>query len=191
MKLNDREILEGIKNCDSKVLEYVYRNFFLGIRQFVMVNSGNLDDAKDAFQDALNVVFEKIRNDELQLNAGFGTFLFSVAKKIWLHELRRNSRMIQVSGEWDDISGPDPDIIVSIIKVERQKLFIKHLENMNSECKKLLELMSNEVPNNDIATMMGYSSEQYAKNRKTKCFDRLMERIAVDPTFKELQNEKF
>ena len=109
---------------------------------------------------------------------------------MWKHELRENHPLTDMSNDWDDLSGSDPDILVSIINVERKKLFIKHLENLSLECKKILELMAIEMPNNEITTQMGYSSEQYAKNRKAKCFERLMERIAVDPTFKELRNEK-
>ena len=92
MEINEPEILEGIKNCDSRVLEFVYQNYFQSIKHFVTSNNGTMDDAKDVFQDALTVIFEKIRNNNLKLNVRFSTYLFSVSKNIWLRELKRNKK---------------------------------------------------------------------------------------------------
>ena len=191
MKINDREILAGIEKCDSHVIEYVYQNFFPSIRHFICSNSGNVDDAQDVFQDALNVVFEKVRRNDLSLNVSFGTYLFSVTRNIWLHELRRTRKHITLSEDWSELAGNEPDIIPTLIKIDRQTFFFRHLELLSPECRKILQLMLQEVTNDKIKETMGYSSDQYTKNRKNKCFQRLMERISADPIFKELCNEKF
>jgi len=190
MKLDDREIINGIKKCDSKVLKFIYTNYFPSIRQFIINNNGKLDDARDVFQDAMNVVFEKVRKNELELNASFGTYLFSIIKNIWFAELRRKKVQNLILGDLSENEEVEADVIPEITKSERQKLYLKHLDNLSHECRKVLDLMANEAQNREIQVQMGYSSEQYVKNRKAKCFERLMEKITGDPTFKELKNEK-
>ena len=56
-KYNVEEILEGIRRNDIKILQYVYRTFYSYIKYFIISNSGNDDDARDIFQEALVVVY--------------------------------------------------------------------------------------------------------------------------------------
>jgi DNA-directed RNA polymerase specialized sigma24 family protein len=55
----EKDILEGIANNDSRAIEKVYKENFGLVQHFVIRNNGSYDDARDIFQEAMMVLFEK------------------------------------------------------------------------------------------------------------------------------------
>ena len=58
----------------------------------VTQNSGDKEDAKDIFQDAMVIIYEKIRLNKLGLSSAFHTFLFSICRNLWLQELTKRKK---------------------------------------------------------------------------------------------------
>ena len=63
----EESLLEGIRLHDSDTLEYIYKKFYPSVKAFVNSNSGNDDDARDIFQEAIIVIYRKV-NDESFVN---------------------------------------------------------------------------------------------------------------------------
>mgnify|MGYP001595827228 CR=1 FL=1 len=55
----EESLLEGIRLHDSDTLEYIYKKFYPSVQAFVNNNSGNDDDARDIFQEAIVHVWRK------------------------------------------------------------------------------------------------------------------------------------
>ena len=64
----ENELLDGIRNHDSGVLEFVYQKYFPMIESFVLHNQGSSEQAKDVFQEAMIIVYKKIREGRLELS---------------------------------------------------------------------------------------------------------------------------
>jgi len=58
------EIIDGIKTRDSCVLQFIYKNYYPSIRNFVLNNSGSEEDAKDIFQESIIIIYRKVKEQE-------------------------------------------------------------------------------------------------------------------------------
>ncbi len=74
---NVNEILLGIKQHDNNVLYFVYNKFFKDIKYYITRNTGDEEDARDIFQEALIVIYRQIKEQSLALTCTFKTYLYS------------------------------------------------------------------------------------------------------------------
>ena len=80
--------MDGLLHNDTFVLRALYKEHFPAVRTFVLRNNGSLDDAQDVFQEAMSVLWLKVREDALAQGMEPGAFLFKVARNKWLDQLR-------------------------------------------------------------------------------------------------------
>lgn len=58
----------------------------------IINNNGSSDDAKDIFQEAMIVLYEKVRSGTFELNCQIKTYIYSVSKRLWLKRLQQLNR---------------------------------------------------------------------------------------------------
>ena len=69
MKDYDKEILEAIDSGTNKpVLEKLYSEYFPGVKSYICLNNGDSDEAFDVFQEAVIVLFKKVKMKKLLRN---------------------------------------------------------------------------------------------------------------------------
>ena len=184
-------IIESIKNRDRGALLEIYQIYFPQIRHYILSNSGNQFDAEDIFQDAMVIVYMKVKESTFSLTSSFSTYLLGVARFLWLEELLRKRKFFGTDTGNINLIGIQDDLIDDYLKLERRKLLLYHFNELSEDCKKLLGLYFNEVPVSRITVLMGYSNDQYTKNRRLACKERLIRTIWNNPRFKELKNEAY
>ncbi|MCF8335333.1 MAG: RNA polymerase sigma factor [Bacteroidales bacterium] len=184
---NDLEIIRGIRERDNNILEYLYNEYFGMIYDFVYQNNGSEDDARDVLQEAIILIYKKIRNESLELNSSFKIYFYSVCQRIWFHELR--SRKI----EYNHILNyaiPDSEFVDSVNEEYKQqkkyRLYQEHFNKLSIECKKVLRMFLRNCSLKHIAKMMQYKSQEYAKKRKFICKEQLVKSIKNDKRFNKL-----
>lgn len=183
-------ILEGIKNSNNEVLRYVYTKYYPEIRFFVIKNSGTDEDAKDVFQESLIVIYKKLKEDSLDLTCAFKTYLYSVARIIWLKHLERNKFRTSDIEEDQVFVIFEDDTEKRIFEQERYRLYQKHFLTLHKDCQAILRLFLQKVPLKDIQKKLNLSSEKYVKKRKFQCKEILMKRITNDPNYNSLKDER-
>lgn len=185
------EILEGIKGEDRNTLSYIYEIFFPMVENFILHTRGNSFDAKDVFQDAMVIIYTQLKNDSLYLHHSFRSYIFSVSKYVWFKELKRKQFEISNNYSGLDLNGDGIDIEKEYIKMEKRKLFLDHFQKLKPECRRLIDLFINKTSISVITSIMGYSSNQYTKNRRNFCKGVLVREIWNSPRYKELKNESY
>ena len=55
----EKELLKGLANNDKEAIEAIYRDNYNLIQNLIINNNGTEDDARDVFQEALIVLYEK------------------------------------------------------------------------------------------------------------------------------------
>jgi hypothetical protein len=80
----------------------------------------------------------------------------------------------------------DDNLVELVDKNERYRLYQKHFKTLGTDCQKLLQLFFDKVPLKEIAKIMGYKGEKYAKTRKYKCKELLTNRIKQDAEYKKI-----
>lgn len=186
---SDEQILKGILRHDNLILQYIYKQYYYNINYFIRKNQGSEDDASDIFQEAIIIIYRKIKENDLVFEkSSFKGYLFSVCRLLWLKQLEKR----RVEKEKLNDSLPyqedlyDDNLNEIVIKNERYGLYQKHFGALSTDCQKLLQLFFEKVSLKEIAMMMGYKSEKYAKKRKFKCKELLISRIKQDAEFKKI-----
>lgn len=186
---SDEQILKGILRHDNLILQYIYKQYYYNINYFIRKNQGSEDDASDIFQEAIIIIYRKIKENDLVFEkSSFKGYLFSVCRLLWLKQLEKR----RVEKEKLNDSLPyqedlyDDSLNEIVTKNERYGLYQKHFGALSTDCQKLLQLFFEKVSLKEIAMVMGYKSEKYAKKRKFKCKELLISRIKQDAEFKKI-----
>lgn len=187
IKYTNEDILEGLRNSDRAVIDYVYKEYFPVIRFFIIVNAGDESDAEDIFQDALVIIFRKVCTDDLKLSGSFKTFLYSICRNIWTVKLRGRLDV----PEFLDVE--KHDMVEDIFEIDfeetesrKYNLYHKHFLELDKNCKKLLRLFYRMLPLEEIANKMGYKNTDSLKSLKYLCKEKLKNNILNDPKYKKL-----
>ncbi|MDX1954867.1 MAG: sigma-70 family RNA polymerase sigma factor [Chitinophagaceae bacterium] len=170
----DKELLKGLAINDKKAVESIYRENYNTIQTLVIINNGNSDDAKDLFQEAMIVLYEKAKTGQFELNCQLKTYLYSVCRRLWLKRLQQVNRY---SGELDNVNEVVPveeDLEEHERRNEEFRLMEKAIANLGEPCKSLIEAFYIQKRNmQEIASSFGYTNADNAKNQKYKCLMRL------------------
>ncbi len=182
----DEAIIHGLMKRDSGIIRYIYKEYYPTIKFLITTNSGTETDAEDVFQDALVVLYRKIARENLVLTSSFKTFLYSICRNLWLQRLDRrvfSNEFLELEdlGESHDnlFSEPPED------DQEKYRLFQQHFLGLSEDCQKVLRLFLNKISLKEIAEIMGFKTEKYAKTRKFMCKEKLKNSIINDPSFKK------
>ena len=170
--MTDQEIIEAIKNNrNDKAFGALYKGY-PAIKKMIVTNNGLSEDAEDIFQEALIVLCSKIHQGNFKLTSQLSTFLYSVSRFLWNDELKRRNRTGKFLSEIEEMDALE-NVHEDLIKEEQKaSLAEKTINTLGERCKELLLLFySGSMKLQDIATKMGYSSENTAKNQKYKCLE--------------------
>ncbi|MDX9697918.1 MAG: sigma-70 family RNA polymerase sigma factor [Bacteroidales bacterium] len=186
---SDEQILKGILRHDNLILQYIYKEYYYKVSFFIKKNQGSEDDANDLFQEAIIVIYRKLKeNDLIFAKSSFQGYLFSVCRFLWLKQLEK--RRIEKEKLNDTLPFQedlyDESLADIVEKNERFSLYQKHFKSLGTDCQKLLQLFFDKVPLKEIARIMGYKGEKYAKTRKFKCKELLTNRIKQDTEYKKI-----
>jgi RNA polymerase sigma factor (sigma-70 family) len=166
----DSRILDLIRKGDEGALVDLYRSSRRPVSAFVTRNSGSSDDAEDVLQEALIVLWERVRSGRFEYTAQLGTFVFATARNLWLRRLARMRR--ERPGIPDGIDVPDDrDSALDIMmESERSRLLERALHQLGEPCRELLMLFYwEELSLNDIAQRMGFANADTVKSKKYQC----------------------
>jgi len=189
-KLTLDEIIDGIRRHDNSVLTLIYKELYPGVSSYIRNNGGNSDDAKDVFQESIIIVFRQIEQKNLEIKSGFESYLFGIARLIWLKMLRSkdiHNRSVNQLNEPEVTYHPADELVDEDLEL---RFFRKHFADMGEECQKLLKFSANGLSNETIAKMLGYKNEQVVRNLKYRCKEKLIEKIKNDPEYTRLMKEQ-
>lgn len=183
-QISNVDLLEGIRQADPSVITGIYQECLPGIITYVRRNSGSEEDARDVFQEAMIVLFRKIKTDSFQLSSSLNTFLSSICRNLWYKRLRDRKEVGAIEGvEWED---PDGNLEELMHLTQRRRLFLKHFQRLGESCRQILELYFQKVPMRQIAQRL-QTTEGYLKKRKFVCKEKVVKAIQRDPLYEEMR----
>jgi RNA polymerase sigma factor (sigma-70 family) len=173
-EINEQKLLEGLAKNDRKAIETIYKEHFSMVQSLILNNSGYADDARDIFQEAMIVLYQKARSGSFELNSQLKTYLYSVCRRLWL---KRLNQMQRISPEVDNLEETVPVEEELERHEQRNRDFLtmeQAMNNLGEPCKSLLEAYYMEKKSMvEIAGDFGYTNADNAKNQKYKCLMRL------------------
>lgn len=148
----------------------LYQNVFPAVASFVKKHGGQLEDAKDVFQDALVIYFEKHVQSDFSPQVTEQAYLTGIVRHLWYKKHRKNERekdLVEESGAL--FSGEDP--IVS-------KRLFAFVERSGKKCMELLSAFYyDKLSMQELAVRFGFSGERSATAQKFKCLEKVRESV--------------
>ncbi len=164
--MKDGEILAAISKGEESALDYLYKKYYRMMTKIVISNSGSEQEAKDIYQDALIVFWQKVMSGNLVLTSKISTYLYSICLNLWRKELDRKSR---ISGE-----EKDTPVYMDFEREERKKIINQCINELGDTCNKILTYFYFDgMSMTDIAERLGFANTDTAKTKKYKCKKRL------------------
>ncbi len=170
----EKELLKGLADNEKSAIEAIYRDNYVLIQHLVVNNNGSEDDARDVFQEALMVLYEKARSGTFELNCQIRTYLYSVCKRLWLKRLQQIRRFDSQVESLEATVPVEEDLEIHE-KLDFQYVTMRTaMGRIGEPCKSLLEAFYVHHKNMiEIAAFFGYTNADNAKNQKYKCLMRL------------------
>ena len=180
-QVDEPALLKGLANSDKKAVETIYQQNFNMVQSLIINNNGSSDDAKDIFQESMIVLYEKVRSGTFELNCQIKTFVYSVARRLWLKRLQQQNRFSSTSDNLEDLV-PVENETEEHEKINAEfEIMEKALNNLGEPCKSLLEAYYLQKQNmQTIAANFGYTNAANAKTQKYKCLMRLKKIFFTD-----------
>jgi RNA polymerase sigma factor (sigma-70 family) len=167
-------ILKGLANKEKDAIETIYKENYSLIQHLVINNNGTEDDARDVFQDALLVLYEKSLSNSFELNCQIKTYIYSVSRRIWLKKLQFSRRFEPQSEIVEEIVPVEDDLGTHEKPNQQYEIMKAAIGKIGEPCKSLLEAFYIHEKNmQEIASFFGYTNADNAKNQKYKCLLRL------------------
>ena len=164
--MTDKEVLERISCGEEKALEYLYKKYYRMMTKLVVSNSGTEYEAKDIFQEALIVFWQKATSGKLVLTSKISTYLYSICLNLWRKELDRKGRLTNT--ESDEVQYMDHD------RQERIKVIHDCIAELGETCQKVLSYYYfDRMSMVEIAKKLNFANTDTAKTKKYKCKKRL------------------
>ncbi|HYG01089.1 MAG TPA: sigma-70 family RNA polymerase sigma factor [Chryseosolibacter sp.] len=168
--MDEKDVFERICKGDEKALEYLYKKYYRMMTKLVITNSGTEEEARDVYQDALIVFWQKATSGNLILTSKISTYIYSICQNLWRKELDRKKRL---SNEEKDSA-----VVIDVDTPEKEKIVAKCIEQLGDTCKKvLMYYYFEEMSMQDIAEKLGFANTDTAKTKKYKCKKKLDELV--------------
>lgn len=173
--ISELELLQQLRQKNSQALQKVYQANFGVVKQMILNNNGSEQEAKDVFQEAILVLYEKLQESSFELTCQIRTFLYSVARRQWLKKL---SEKRKVAGKVEDfaefISFDAQELEEMDVQEEKMKAVQLAFTELGEPCTTIIQdYYLYKLSMQEISEKMGYTNAQNAKNQKYKCLQRL------------------
>ena len=153
----------------EKLFTSLYKNAFPIVARYVSKMGGTFDEAKDIFQDALVIYYEKSFECSFELKTNEKAYLLGIAKHLWLKQHRDNSKLTSVDGL---------DIESEETAHASDKKILNFLLTAGKKCMDLLRSFYYDgLQLADAAELFGFSGVRSATVQKYKCLEKVRETV--------------
>ncbi|MEO9805087.1 MAG: sigma-70 family RNA polymerase sigma factor [Reichenbachiella sp.] len=164
--MKDHEVLERVSRGDEAALDYLYKKHYKMMTRIVLNNNGTEDEAKDVFQDALLVFWQKAVSGKLVLTSKISTYIYSICLNLWRKELDRKGRLSSEEVEQTTFQEYE--------KNERIKIITDCINQLGDTCRRILTYhYFDGLSMSDIADKLNFANTDTAKTKKYKCKKKL------------------
>ncbi len=146
-----------------------YEEAFPLVAAYIRRRGGDLENAREIFQEAIVLYYEKCVNDGFRSDEEDSAYLMGIAKKLWLKHYARSAKnvgMEQVDVAEENEKGPIGNKL------------LQHLKQTGERCLDLLQSFYYEkLTMHQVADRFGYSGERSATVQKFKCLEKVRDEV--------------
>lgn len=181
--LTDTELLLGVRRRENRVLTWLYRQYFPGIRTYVLQNNGTEDHSREVFQEAMLILLEKALASEFKLDGKLYNYFYGICRHVWLRKLKEKRTETITFATTEALVGESEAEQAETYRL-RRSLYLKHFDRLGKNCQAVLRAFLAGKSMREVAAELDYT-EDYARLKKYKCKEQLKKAIAADPDYRE------
>ncbi len=186
----DNSYIVGLRNNDNACIQSIYKQYSEKIKQLVLHNNGNENDAADIFQEALVYIYNRAHNSTFALTCPFEAYLYMVCKNKWITVLqkRKNNKVTLTEDVGYSINDADTSgIAIMEQKEEKIKLIENAVDKIGNSCAALLKLSWQGIHMQEVGKQLNMTYA-YVRKKKSECMGKLIDLIKKEPAYQMLIN---
>jgi RNA polymerase sigma factor (sigma-70 family) len=150
------------------------------VKNHVLKNSGNSDDASDVFQDTIITLYKQVRDNSLELTSDLKGYFFGIARNVWSTMLRkrRNTQEISTDFAVEEDEGESNNLMF-------EGIVTRAFDKLKPDNQVVLNLFADGISYEEIAFKLDLKNETYARRKKYLAKEALMELVKEDPEYQE------
>jgi len=170
----------AFRTNNESYIQRCYNENFVKVKAYVLRNNGSEQDAKDVYQEAFLVLWDKTSKGDTQFESDsqVSAFLYIVAKNKWLDQL--GSARVRKKSDLEVMSLGS--VIPEESEIDEESQYTEKLNQLKlafsklgDNCKKILSMFYYEKKSMlDIGSHMNLDSAS-ARNQKYRCMKKLKE----------------
>jgi len=175
VQYSDAEFVEGLRTGNNEILAALYKKYYQLVLKLIVNNNGNHEAAQDIYQETVIVLYENVQKTGFELKCQLQTYIYSVARRLWLKQLKKNGRtFLMKEDEENEVADVAGDVEAFEAREEEIVQMNKSLAQLGEPCATLIrEFYVNRKSMEEIAGQFGYTNANNAKTQKYKCLQRL------------------
>ena len=153
---------------DAKEREELFTSLYLeaypAVARYIARQGGSMEEAKDIFQDAVVIYYERLTGKGLELKQTKEAYVFGIARHLWSKHTN-NKRKELPAQDSTTAAAPGTTPAMNILRM---------IENTGRKCLDLLHAFYYEQKNmKEVAETFGFSGERSATVQKYKCLEKI------------------
>ena len=175
---HDHHLIEALRTNDPQGIRRIYDLYAPQAQRWVYSRNGSVDDARDVFQEALMVVYEKASDPAFQLTCPLGALLFVLYSRKWVDKIRQKNRESKVRIEEENrytatVEADALTLAEEALQLQaNQTRMASTFEQLSELCRQLLGLLAKGISPQETATQLQMNSVDTLYRRKNACTER-------------------
>jgi DNA-directed RNA polymerase specialized sigma24 family protein len=171
--MDERNFLNHTEAQREQLFTGLYKRVFPAVARYVSRMGGSFDEARDIFQDALVIYYEKQATASLAVKTNEQAYIMGVAKHLWAKRFKDQLKNTPLHVLGNSLEIPETENF----DAADEKL-MHYLETAGQKCMEILRAFYyDNLPVNTIARLFGYAGERSATAQKYKCMEKVRETV--------------
>ena len=131
----DEMLIKGLHTKQNEWVKVLYNKARPIIIRYALNNDSSVDEAEDLVQNTVIIVYEQILLGKLVLTSSMTTYIYGIAKNLWLKELRKKRNLVLHPPDEADFDSENQDDLTEYRLNQLQKA----IEELDAKCQEILK----------------------------------------------------
>lgn len=184
-KASEQDLLNGLKSSDQAqnnlALKQLYQLYYQDVEKFTITFTGNVEDAKDVFQDAVVAIYRMVKDDKYPANCPIKAYFIAICKNLLLKK-KKMMKTVTEDEHLKSVADSAQTALEHLQTTEKSRSLLSVVHQLGEECKAILTSYYFEnLSYKEICQKLVQVSEDSVKMKKKRCMNRLKELLGDNP----------
>jgi RNA polymerase sigma factor (sigma-70 family) len=165
----DEMLIKGLLTEQDEWVSILYNKARPLIIRYALNNQSTVDEAKDLVQNTVIIVYENILLGKLVLTSSLTTYIFAIAKNLWLKELRKKRRHVMIHLDDADFESENQDDLIEDRIFQLQKA----IKELDAKCQEILKSRYWQKKKFDEMSQIYNTTVASLKMKSSRCHESL------------------